>query len=64
MGMEVGAGMPAHQVLRTQPDALLAHRAPEGDQCLAVEAAVFAGQFIQLVGLAERDPSYLIVLHK
>ena len=64
MGMEVGAGMPAHQVLRTQPDALLAHRAPEGNQGLAVEPAAFASQFIALVGLAERNPSYLIVLHK
>ncbi len=64
MGMEVGAGMPAHQVFGLEPDALLAHRAPEGDQCLAVEPAAFAGQFIQLVGLADRDPSYLIVLHR
>jgi hypothetical protein len=64
MGMEVGAGMPAHQMLRTQPDALLAHRAPEGDQRLTVEPATFAGQFIALVGLTERNPSYVIVLHK
>lgn len=57
MGMQVGAGMPAHQVFGTQPDALLAYRAPEGDQRLAVEFPAGMRERIQLLGFAKIYPS-------
>src|SRR5260370_27832987 len=60
MGVQLLAGEEPHQVLGFQPDALVADRAPEEDQGLGVQFTASMGQFIELGGLADVDPSHLV----
>ena len=63
MGVQRVRRVPAHQVFRTQPDALVPHRAPEGHERLAVEPPTLAGERIQLFACADLHSAYLICTH-
>jgi hypothetical protein len=57
MGVQLFRGVPAHEVLRTQPDSLVPDGAPKGGDGLAVEPPALAGQFIHLFTCAEMNPA-------
>lgn len=54
--MEQGRGMPAHQVLGLEPEAMLAHHLPEGHERLGVQLTAGVGQCLQLLGFADLHP--------
>ena len=51
--MQLLRGEQAHEMLGFEPGALLAYRAPEEDECLAIELTALVSQFIELGGLAD-----------
>jgi hypothetical protein len=64
VGVQFGRGMPAHQVLRLQPDTFVPDGAPEGDERLAIEPPALLREFIQLFACADLHTAYLILLHR
>ena len=63
MGVQHTRSVPAHQVFRAQPDALVPDRAPEGHERLAVEPPTLAGERIQLFACADLRLAYLLCTH-
>src|SRR5690242_15651802 len=63
VSVELGRGVPTHEVLGLEPDAFSSHRSPKGEDGLAVEPAALAGEFIELFRLADLDAAYLICAH-
>src|SRR5690242_12450528 len=58
MGMQQWRRAPAHEVLRLEPEAMLANHTPEGYDGLAVEFPTGMGQCIQLLCLADGNPPH------
>ncbi len=61
--MQLAGGVPAHEVLGTQPYPFAPHRAPEGGKHLTVEPPTCLREHIQLYGFADLYAAYQIVPH-
>jgi hypothetical protein len=64
VGMQFVGGVPAHEVRRPQPDALVFDSTPERDERLGIKPPAFLCEFIQLRGFADTYAAYKIVFHK
>jgi hypothetical protein len=57
MSMQFGAGEQLHHELGLEPDAFVSHRAPEKDQCFAIEVPALMRKLLQLWTIANTDTS-------